>query len=90
MHPPPPILVEGKDELEIDRILDHRDKRLQKGYTREFLVKCTGYGPEHNTWEPENNMQHCKETVTKYWKSLTQVATAHERLSWRRRQRKKK
>ena len=90
VHPPPPILIEGEDEFEIDSILDHRDKRLRKGHAREYLVKWTGYGPEHNTWEPENNMQHCKETVAKYWKSFAQVATAHEKLSWRSRQWKNK
>ena len=65
VQPPPPILIEGEEEFEVDRILDHRDKRLRKGTTREYLVKWTGYGPEHHTWESEKNMQNCHATVTR-------------------------
>ena len=50
IHPPPSMLIEGETEFQVDRFLDHRDKRTQKKeHAREYLVKWTGYGPEHNT-----------------------------------------
>ena len=30
VQPPPPILFEGQEEFEVDRILEHRDRRLRK------------------------------------------------------------
>ena len=89
VHPPPPELIEGEEEFEVDRILDHQDRRLRKGTTREFLVKWTGYGPEHHTWEPEKNMQNCQKIIASYKKSLQEMATAHEKVSWRSMQRKR-
>jgi len=90
VQPPPPILIEGEEEFEVDRILDHRDKRLKKGTTREYLVKWTGYGPEHHTWEPEKNMQNCHATVDTYWKSVQGMASVHDKVSWKSKQRKRK
>lgn len=66
--PPPPIQLDGEDEYEVDRILDHRyvgkRKRLQ------FLVRWTGYGPEHDTWEPDGNLENSPDVVQAYWDFL--------------------
>ena len=57
VQPPPPILVEGEEEFEVDMILDHKDRRVRtKGHKRECLVRWAGYGPEHDTWE--ENLQN--------------------------------
>ena len=46
--PPPPEIVEGKEEFEVEKILDKR-----KRYNRaEYLVKWKGYGNEDNFWLP--------------------------------------
>jgi hypothetical protein len=67
--PPPPTLVDDELEYEVERILIHRDRHPVHGWKikREFLVKWLGYGPEHNTWEPEANLQNCSELLTEYW-----------------------
>ncbi|KAL0040516.1 hypothetical protein WJX77_009489 [Trebouxia sp. C0004] len=40
VQPRPPILVEDEEQFEVDRILDHRDRKLRrKGSKREFLVR---------------------------------------------------
>ena len=31
------------------------------------LVKWLGYGPEHNTWEPEANLTNCSEVLPTFW-----------------------
>ena len=43
VQPPPPMLIEGEEEFEVDRILDHRDKSVNSRRTsREYLVKWFG------------------------------------------------
>ncbi|ORY29693.1 hypothetical protein BCR39DRAFT_168420 [Naematelia encephala] len=31
------------------------------------LVSWRGYGPEHNTWEPQEHVEHAQDVVTAYW-----------------------
>ena len=72
VQPPPPVLVEGVEEFEVDMILDHKDGCVRtKGHKREFPERWAGDGPEHDTWEPEGNLQNCEETLAKYWSSET-------------------
>ena len=40
------------DEFEVDHILAHRTQ----GKQRQYLVRWLGYGPEHDSWEPERNI----------------------------------
>ena len=64
-HQPPPvtILMDGGQEHEVELILDHKAKNRSKSY----LVRWTGYGPEHDTWEPEASLRNCPELVQAYW-----------------------
>ena len=83
VQPPPPILIADEKQLEVDRTFDHRDCKLRrKGNMREFLVNWLSYRPEHNSWEPEENLQGCQETLGNYWKPCEQQQSTHERLSW--------
>jgi Chromo (CHRromatin Organisation MOdifier) domain len=50
--PPPPVVVDGEEEHQVERLLDVRKIRRGRGYRQEFLVKWSGYGHEHNYWEP--------------------------------------
>jgi hypothetical protein len=59
---PPPELVEGEPEYEIESIISHR--RSGKGHA--YLVKWKGYSTGENTWEPERNLQHASETLLAY------------------------
>ena len=56
--PPEPVLVNGKEEFEVESILDCRKRRNQV----QFLVKWKGYGPKENSWEPERNI-HAKRLI---------------------------
>jgi hypothetical protein len=65
--PPPPIELEGAPEYEVDSILDHRFRG--RCHPRAFyLVSWKGYGPEHNSWEPERYVVNAPEAVADYWK----------------------
>jgi len=54
-EPPPPIIIEGEPEYELEEIVDSRlhYNRLQ------YRAKWTGYSPEHNkTWYPAENFEN--------------------------------
>jgi len=73
VHPPPPPTLMGDElEYEVESILLHRDKHPVRGYKikREFLIKWLGYGPEHNTWEPQANVSNCPELLSEYWAAV--------------------
>lgn len=40
------------EEYEVEEVLAHR----YNGKRREYLIKWTGYGHEHNTWEPRRHL----------------------------------
>ena len=68
-QPPPPPLDLGLpgDWYEVDRVLDHRTRGSGKHSRQEYLVKWAGYGPEHNTWEPEKNLIAFPQVLQEYW-----------------------
>jgi len=54
-EPPPPILIEGEPEYELEEIIDSRlhYNKLQ------YRAKSTGYSPEHDkTWYPADNFEN--------------------------------
>ena len=59
---PPPDLIEGEQEWEVERILDTRRYRSQL----QFLIKWKGYSNAHNSWEPEKNL-NATELVKEYY-----------------------
>ena len=66
----PPALTAFEDEhveYTVERILDHRDRPFRGKTRREYLVKWLGYGPEHNTFEPESSCANCTDLLNEYW-----------------------
>ena len=59
---PPPDLIEGQPEYEVEAIISHR----KSGKGRAFLVKWKGYSSSENTWEPERNLSNAKELLKRY------------------------
>ena len=57
--PPPPVLVDGNLEFEVEDIIDMRSCGQGRSRRREFLVKWLGYGLFDATWEPESSLSHC-------------------------------
>ena len=63
---PPPDLVDGEEEYEVDRILKDRRIRAKKGkWCIEYQVQWKGY--KEPTWEPSENLSHAKDVILDYW-----------------------
>lgn len=69
--PPLPEVIEGEVEYEVESILDHRLVGNGKRRKSQFLVRWKGYGPEHNSWEPEAHLTRCKEAIREYRNAQT-------------------
>jgi len=61
---PPPIVIDGEVEWEVEEILDSRwhQRRFQ------YLIKWKGYGREHNSWESASEVSAPELTVEFYRK----------------------
>ena len=63
-HPmPPPELVEGQEEYEVDHI---RKRRRNKNGTYSYLIHWKGYGDDEDSWEPERNLTGATEMVAEF------------------------
>ena len=61
--PPPPIVVDGEPEWEVEEVLDscwHR-RRFQ------FLIKWKGFSREHNSWEVASDVK-APDLVAEYYR----------------------
>lgn len=59
---PPPELIDGKEEYEVESIQDH----WQMGRHMEYLIKWIEYPQEDSTWQKESDLKHSKQLLTKY------------------------
>ena len=49
-------------EYEVAGIIDHKSRNNTKWY----LLQWKGYGPKHDTWEPEETLSGCQKMVEDY------------------------
>ena len=59
---PPPDLIDGQEEHEVEAIIAHK----RQGQKYRYLVKWLGYPSSENTWEPEVNLKHSAEILKAY------------------------
>ncbi|KAF8761558.1 hypothetical protein RHS01_00200 [Rhizoctonia solani] len=59
---PPPKTIEGEEEYKVKQIIDSKQQRGKWFY----LIKWKGYGPEDNSWEPEELLEHSQEEVKRF------------------------
>ena len=63
-QPALPVIIEGEEEYEVEKIMNKRKK-----YGKwEYLVRWKGYMAEEDSWEKETNLKNVKEAVKDYEK----------------------
>jgi hypothetical protein len=60
---PPPDLIDGEEEYEVEQLVAHRHHGRSK--TLQYLVKWKGYPTSDNTWEPADQI-HAPDLVKTY------------------------
>ena len=64
-HPqPPPDIIEGEPEWEVEKVLD---ARFQHG-NLQYLVKWLGWSEAENSWEDEDNLENSPEIIEDFYK----------------------
>ena len=60
--PPPPIVCDGIEEYEVEKIFDSRIPHRKV----EYLVCWKGYGVEEEEWRPAHNVQGSKQLIAEF------------------------
>jgi hypothetical protein len=66
---PPPDMIEGQEEYEVESIVAHR--QFGRGKKLHYLIKWKGYPASDNTWEPEENV-HAPDLILRYRQQSSQ------------------
>ena len=65
---PAPVIIEGEEEWEVERILNKRKVRGRDKY----LVRWKGFTAESDTWEGRENLKNAKEAIEEFEKEYRQ------------------
>jgi hypothetical protein len=63
---PPPELVEGVEEHEIERIVNVGQKGRGRGRKTWYQVHWKGYPNEEDEWFPIEELEHVKDLIDQY------------------------
>jgi len=67
--PPPPILVDGEEEYEVEAILRHKGR----GARRLYQVLWKGYPVTEASWEPESHLRNAFSLLEDYLGRVTEI-----------------
>jgi hypothetical protein len=69
------------DEFVVERILNTR----VRNQSRQYLVKWEGYSEQKATWEPLDNLSHCKEAIRDFHIKRNWCCKSSGKLAYSRR-----
>src|SRR6266436_3597460 len=75
---PPPDLVEGEEEFEVERIVAHRTFGRSKSL--QYLIKWKGYPKSNNSWEPADQV-HAPNLLKHYHSAAKDRSAAHSTVT---------
>ena len=75
--PPQPIVVDGRNEMEIERILDCKMRYRWLWY----LVKFKGWLDSDNKWIPINELTHAQESIEDFYRDHPNAPQPKEKTS---------
>ena len=75
--PPPPILVDGEEEHEVEAILRHKGTKTR----RLYQVLWKGHPITEASWEPESHLRNASSLLEDY---LCWVAKFEPKRSWKK------
>jgi hypothetical protein len=64
--PPSPVTVEGEEEHEIETIINAAMRSRGRNRRQYYLVRWTGYGPEHDQWIAVEEMEHAADLIEEF------------------------
>ena len=76
---PPPDIVDGQEEYEVEQILSHRTFGCSRQL--QYLVKWQGYLSSDNTWEPAENI-HAEELIRDYKQRMLHLWVGEQKSSF--------
>src|SRR6266403_124482 len=71
---PPPDLIEGEEEYEVEQIVAHRTFGRSK--CLQYLIKWKGYPESDNSWEPADQV-HAPDLVKHYYSAAKDQSAVH-------------
>ena len=77
-HPPPELDEQGEVAYEVEEILDSRFIRSKL----QYLIRWKGYGPEWNSWEPEENVRNSPRLITKFHREHPNAPRRISAIDW--------
>ena len=70
--PPPPVIVDGDEEFEVESVLD---TKLERGKLK-YLVHWKGYSTADNSWEEAANLEHSPDVIAAFYQMHPDAAGA--------------
>src|SRR6266478_4378715 len=71
---PPPDLIKGEEEYEVERIVAHR--MFGRSKSLQYLIKWRGYPESDNSWEPADQV-HAPDLVKHYHSAAKDQSAVH-------------
>jgi len=63
---PPPEVVDGHEEYEVDKIVDKRTRLVRNRRRVEYLVLWKGFPDYEKTWEPISNLKNASQAIKEF------------------------
>ena len=76
--PDPIITATGKEEFEVEEIINHQKRRHGRTTKIEYFIFWKGYPAHEMTWEPEEKVKNAQDKIAEYYKRIEGNASPKE------------